>query len=109
MNSMTTISVSDEMRIRLVRMKDEKLTSLEKVIDKALKERGEGGIDYSNCPDCKMWKLQTEAYKKQNAVLEKQIELMPQEEQTAQDRINEIKKDGHKIALTNSDDDEEDE
>ena len=106
--SMTTITVSNEVRVRLVRLKDENLRSLDKVLDQILKERGEGGIDYSNCPDCKMWKLQTEAYKKQNAVLKQQIELMPQEEQTAQDRINEIKKDGHKDTVEDLEDNGED-
>lgn len=108
---MATLNVSEDTHVKIMDQKTHKYNSVKKIVaailDGSIKLQ-ENLMDYSNCPNCKVAGMKIELYRDKIKTLEKQIELMPQEEQIAQDRINEIKKDGHKIALTNSDDDEED-
>ena len=129
---MKHIRISDDAHMKLVNSKTYELTSVSKVIDHIVNNVGtetqSASVDYSKCPNCeglqeqldlqqetldsknKALEMNAVFYKEEIEKLERQIECpLPQEEQTAQDRINEIKTNGHKIALTNSDDDEEDE
>lgn len=128
---MKHIRISDDAHMKLVNSKTYELTSVSKVIDHIVNNVGtetqSASVDYSKCPNCEGFKeqldLQQETldsknkalemnagfYKEEIEKLERQIEHPLPLEKTAQDRINEIKSNGHKIALTNSDDDEEDE